>query len=63
MGKDADGDIDMEDLFAKFQEEGGENQFAKDVLANIETDDGEECALCLDIMDEPVLLPKCSHQL
>ncbi|KAH8835605.1 SNF2 family N-terminal domain-containing protein [Flagelloscypha sp. PMI_526] len=61
VATDADGDIQMEDFIAKFEEEGN-GEFAKEVLSNLDEDENEECALCLDVMDQPVLLPLCSHK-
>jgi DNA repair protein RAD5 len=38
-----------------------ENSFAADVLKNVKEIDKQECPLCLDTMDDPVLIPDCHH--
>ena len=38
-----------------------ENVFARDVLKNMKDIDKQECPLCLDTLDDPVLIPECHH--
>lgn len=41
--------------------EGISNTFAEGVLTNLEEVNQQECAVCLDLMENPVLVPNCLH--
>ncbi|KAF8514339.1 SNF2 family N-terminal domain-containing protein [Hysterangium stoloniferum] len=62
----SNGQVDIDALIAKFTEGDGErdtlpNTFAEGVLKGLDEAAGEECAVCLDLMDMPVLVPGCMH--
>jgi hypothetical protein len=40
----------------------GNNAYAEDVLANLGQEEMEECPICMDVMQSPVLVPQCMHQ-
>jgi DNA repair protein RAD5 len=60
------GVVDVEALVKSLDEEGGEegNQdtFAKSVLDGLGDDSPSECPICLDIIEERMLIPECMHQ-
>lgn len=57
----------MNALIAKFTGDTGEDDegpsavYAEEVLRKLDEADGQECVVCLDIMDQPVLVPNCLH--
>jgi DNA repair protein RAD5 len=58
--------VDIDALISKFTEGGAEgdalpNTFAEGVLKSLDEADCEECAVCLDLMDTPILVPGCMH--
>ncbi|KIJ52509.1 hypothetical protein M422DRAFT_202622 [Sphaerobolus stellatus SS14] len=61
------GHVDINSLIAKFTEgvddeaEPPSATFAEGVLSKLDEAYGEECAVCLDLMDQPVLIPDCLH--
>lgn len=65
-----DGTIDVNDLIRRFAdtekaEEGGDKStFAEEVLAKLANTDteAEECPICLDVMETPMIIPGCMHQ-
>ncbi|KAK7465321.1 DNA helicase rad5 [Stygiomarasmius scandens] len=56
--------MDVNDLIQKFAGENGEsgNAFAETVLANIGEDESGECPICLDVMENPMIVPECLHR-
>jgi len=56
--------MDVNDLIQKFAGENGEsgNAFAETVLANIGEDESGECPICLDVMENPTIVPECLHR-
>ena len=58
--------VNVDDLIKDFTAgeptEGSKNVFAENFLTNIEKDDGQECPICFDIMQAPMIIPKCLHQ-
>ncbi|KAG5643141.1 hypothetical protein DXG03_001531 [Asterophora parasitica] len=63
-----DGAVDVNDLIRRFaeNESAGEgstkNAFAEEVLSNLADAKAEECPICLDVMETPMIIPKCMHQ-
>ncbi|KAG6854152.1 hypothetical protein C0991_010063 [Blastosporella zonata] len=63
-----DGGIDVNDLIRRFAdaekaEEGSDkNRFAEEVLAKLADSEAEECPICLDVMEIPMIIPGCMHQ-
>ena len=51
-------------MIAENKEKSGEigDSFEESVLAGLCTDAEEECPICMDVMNEPMLLPRCSHK-
>ena len=49
--------------FAEREENGGNGNeaYAQSVLRNLKTTGAEECPICMDLMEEPMLLPACAH--
>jgi DNA repair protein RAD5 len=64
---DNNGQVDIDSLISQFtggteeDDEGPSAVYAEDVLKKLDEADGQECAVCLDIMDQPVLVPNCLH--
>jgi DNA repair protein RAD5 len=61
-----DADISVNNIikqWAEREENGGtgNESYAQKVLNNLETSGAEECPICMDIMEEPMLLPACAH--
>ncbi|KAG5341638.1 hypothetical protein C0989_008396 [Termitomyces sp. Mn162] len=58
-----DGSIDVDDLIRRFTdteraEEGGDKSiFAEEVLAKLADAEAEECPICLDVMETPMIIP------
>ncbi|KAG8759177.1 DNA helicase rad5 [Serendipita sp. 396] len=62
---DRDGEVDVEDLVTLYMNQGGssgtgESSFARSNLAALQ-DKTQECPICLEPMEPPVLIPKCMH--
>lgn len=61
-----DGVVSVNSMIKRFTEDekdgGNKNVFAEDVLANLSSDEATECPICLDVMENPVLIPECMHQ-
>ena len=36
--------------------------YAEDILTNLGQQEAEECPICMDVMQSPVLVPGCMHQ-
>lgn len=49
--------------FAERDEVGGSSNesYAQNVLSNLRATGTEECPICMDLMEEPMLLPACAH--
>jgi len=54
-------------MIAKFAKKGDEDEegaisaFAESVLSRLTEADGQECTVCFDLMNVPVLVPDCMH--
>ncbi|KAF8576054.1 hypothetical protein K439DRAFT_1655324 [Ramaria rubella] len=63
--EDKHGAVDLDALIARFTEggteEGPSNTFAEGVLGRLQDTNPEECAVCFDLMELFVLIPKCMH--
>jgi hypothetical protein len=65
--KDSHGDVEVGTLIPRHTdvtngpEDGPSSAFAESVLSRIQDADGQECAVCFDLMDLPVLVPNCMH--
>lgn len=63
-----DAEIDLQSLIAQFTngETGAvddkQANFATRVLDGLQVEDDEECPICMEVMDPPVLAPKCMHK-
>ncbi|KAH8119981.1 SNF2 family N-terminal domain-containing protein [Phellopilus nigrolimitatus] len=61
-----DGRVDVNEMikqFSKGEEERGDNNvFAQSVLNNLALDADLECPICMDIMEQPMLIPICTHK-
>ncbi|GLB43501.1 putative HIRAN domain containing protein [Lyophyllum shimeji] len=66
LSPDGEGSIDVNDLIRRFTDAetagGGKNTFAEEVLANLADAEAEECPICLDVMETPMIIPGCMHQ-
>lgn len=68
-GDDGESPISLKSLLEQFSgksnidqaSEGISNTFAEGVLTNLEEVNQQECAVCLDLMENPVLVPNCLH--
>ena len=61
------GTVDTNELIRQLMkcEEGSEdgvNIYAQNVLNNLSVKNDEECPICFDVIQEPVLLPMCAHK-
>jgi DNA repair protein RAD5 len=52
----------VKDFTAGEATESSKTSFADSVVANLETDDTQECPICLDVMQAPMIIPRCLHQ-
>ncbi|KAI6114901.1 SNF2 family N-terminal domain-containing protein [Pisolithus croceorrhizus] len=43
-------------------EGGSKNAFAENVLANLVNASEVECPICLDVVEKPLIIPRCMHQ-
>ncbi|KAG8832472.1 DNA helicase rad5 [Serendipita sp. 399] len=64
---DRDGEVNVEDLVTLYMNQGGsssgatnDNNFARSNLAALR-DKTQECPICLESMDPPILIPTCMH--
>ncbi|KAF9245698.1 P-loop containing nucleoside triphosphate hydrolase protein [Melanogaster broomeanus] len=58
-----DADALMNDVAGQNTPDGpSKKAFAESVLANLSAADVEECPICLDVMDTPVIIPLCMHR-
>ena len=63
-----DAEIDLQSLIAQFTtgETGAVDEvqasFASKVLNGLQVEDDQECPICMEVMDPPVLAPKCMHK-
>ena len=63
-----DGKVDINTMIKQFATnqnalEGGGNAFAEGVLANLgDIESSEECPICLDVMQSPMIIPVCMHK-
>jgi len=63
-----DAEVDLQSLIAQFTsgETGAvddvQANFATRVLDRLQVEDDEECPVCMEVMDPPVLAPKCMHK-
>jgi DNA repair protein RAD5 len=66
VSPDGDGIITVNDMVQRFTEaenagDEGKNAFAEEVLSNLNGEQNEECPICLDIMQTPMIIPGCMH--
>lgn len=58
--------LNVNDMIKQFtQDEDGEQTgetYAQSVLKNLSVETDEECPICMDIMEDPVLIPICMHK-
>ena len=63
---DDNGEMSAGDMIRQFADGGGEDDgskaFAENVLAHLSEEDFDECPICLDVMERPMLLPGCFHK-
>ncbi|KAL1748936.1 SNF2 family N-terminal domain-containing protein [Schizophyllum fasciatum] len=61
-----DEQMSVDDMIKQFAADGGEDEgsmaFAENVLAHLSEEDLDECPICLDVMERPMLLPGCFHK-
>ena len=58
----SNGTVDINEVIRQFQKsEEDDSEYARNVLNNLSTKD-EECPICMDVMEEPVLCPICAHK-
>ncbi|KIM47670.1 hypothetical protein M413DRAFT_22297 [Hebeloma cylindrosporum] len=67
LSPDDGGRVDVNDLVARFAQEGqsadgGPSKFADDFIASLEDDDNADCPICFNEMESPMVIPKCMHQ-
>jgi len=64
--RSSDGTVDIDALIKQFSgnEDGpcGKNVFAEGILTNLGEDNHVECPICLDVMQQPMIIPACMHQ-
>lgn len=64
---DSPDDVNIDALITKYTEgaDGGDTGpsavFAEGVLGRLQEADRQECAVCFDLMELPVLVPDCLH--
>lgn len=63
---DVDGHIDVRDLIAQFMNGQGEGEasnleFATNSLSGLQAARDEECPICFEPMDPPMIVPSCMH--
>jgi DNA repair protein RAD5 len=62
------GAVDIDAMIKQFKEEETNgtlvkgNVFAEGVLANLSENSDNECPICLDVSETPVVIPGCMHQ-
>jgi DNA repair protein RAD5 len=57
--------VAVDDLIKDFiagEAESSKTSFADNVAAKLELDDAQECPICLDVMQTPMIIPRCLHQ-
>ncbi|KAI5835930.1 hypothetical protein K523DRAFT_367986 [Schizophyllum commune Tattone D] len=63
---DDNGEMSAGDMIKQFADGGGEDDgskaFAENVLAHLSEENFDECPICLDVMERPMLLPGCFHK-
>jgi hypothetical protein len=63
-----DAEIDLQSLIAQFTSgetgvvDEAQANFAARVLDSLQVEDDQECPVCMEVMDPPVLAPKCMHK-
>ncbi|KZT30927.1 hypothetical protein NEOLEDRAFT_1153350 [Neolentinus lepideus HHB14362 ss-1] len=58
---EVDDQVHITSMIKEFVGEGS-GVFAEAVLGNLDKSDQVECPLCLDVMDNPMIIPGCIHQ-
>lgn len=65
--EDSLGDVNVDSLITRYSDGTSDNRerssctFAEGVLSRLQEAVGQECAVCFDLMDLPVLVPNCMH--
>jgi len=68
LSPEKDSKVDVNDLIKRFADgdqstQGGTNAFAEDFIANLKGEDNTECPICFSEIENPMVIPKCMHQL
>lgn len=62
----ADSSLNVNDMIKQFAQDEDSDQpgetYAHTVLKNLSAESDEECPICMDIMEDPVLIPVCMHK-
>lgn len=56
--------VDVDEIIKQFAAygEADNGTYAQSVLNNLSIKEDEECPICMDVMQEPVLIPACAHK-
>lgn len=63
-----DGEVDVQRLIAQFTSgqdpniDENQQEYAKAILESLHVQGDEECPICFEIMDPPMVAPNCAHQ-
>jgi DNA repair protein RAD5 len=61
-----DGLVDVDEFAKQFSKSGAEggdtNSFVATVLGSLGANDAQECPICFDVMQSPMIIPRCLHQ-
>lgn len=61
-----DSHVDIKQLVKQASKTGSSDDkndnYARDVLSKLSSVSEEECPICMDIMEEPMLIPNCMHK-
>jgi DNA repair protein RAD5 len=62
----SNGHVDLNEIIKEFTAAGGSNGsnvFAENALTKLSQDDEvDECSICMDGMERPMMFPKCMHK-
>ncbi|KAI5124124.1 hypothetical protein M0805_000937 [Coniferiporia weirii] len=59
------GSVDVNEMIKQFKKTecgGDDDTYAQTVLNNLSMQEDEECPICMDFMEEPMLIPVCAHK-
>lgn len=61
-----EGAVDINKMIKQFAENEGpgdaNDTYMQEVLSNLNASDAEECPICLDVMETPMIIPICMHK-